>query len=232
MPPALRKTLKIIGYPVGAVVAFVAVYLAVTAVLSRIRVAAEPVQEPAPVELFVRSNGVHVDLVVPVKTDQIDWSQQLPYAHVPSNNPALRYVAFGWGDKGFYLDTPTWADLKVSTALRAGFWLSTSAMHVTYLPQPQPGPTCVPLRLTRAQYARLMAYINTSFERDAAARPQWIAGHSYGPDDAFYEAHRTYSLLYTCNTWANNGLKAAGQPAALWTPFQAGILAAVQPRTP
>ena len=224
----LRKTLKIIGYAAGSVVAFVAVYLGAAWVLSRVRVAGEPVAEPATVPLFVRSNGVHVDLVVPVKTDQTDWSQQLPYAHTRSNDPALNYVAFGWGDKGFYLDTPTWADLKVRTAVRAGFWLSTSAMHVTYLPQPQPGPTCVPLHLTRAQYARLMAYISTSFERDAAARPQWIAGHSYGPDDAFYEAHRTYSIFYTCNTWANNGLKAAGQPSALWTPFQAGILEAVE----
>ena len=229
MHPTLRKTLKITGYAAGSVVALVAVYICVAFVLSRIRVAAEPVEELATVPLFVRSNGVHVDLVVPVKTDQMDWSQQLPYAHTQSNNPALSYVAFGWGDKGFYLYTPTWADLKVSTALRAGFWLSTSAMHVTYLAQPQPGPTCVLLHLTRAQYARLIAYINSSFEHDAAARPQWIAGHSYGPDDAFYEAYRTYSVLYTCNTWANNGLKAAGQPAALWTPFQAGILKAVQP---
>jgi len=227
MAPLLRNTLKIIGYAVGTVVGVVALYLGVAAVLSRIAVAAEPVNEPAPVELFVRSNGVHVDLVVPVQTDQMDWTRQLPYAHTRSNNPALNYVAFGWGDKGFYLYTPTWAELKPSTALRAGFWLSTSAMHTTFLARPQPGPACVALHLTRPQYARLIAYINTSFERDAASRPQWIAGHSYGADDAFYEAQRTYSIFYTCNTWANNGLKTAGQRAAVWTPFDTGIMRAV-----
>ncbi|MFP3836064.1 DUF2459 domain-containing protein, partial [Chryseobacterium sp. SIMBA_028] len=42
-------------------------------------------------------------------------------------------------------------------------------------------------------------------------------------NDAFYDAKGTYSFFYTCNTWANNALKAAGQKAALWTPSDFGI---------
>ena len=45
----------------------------------------------------------------------------------------------------------------------------------------------------------------------------------YGNDDAFYEANGTYNLFKTCNTWANNGLKACEKKAALWTPFESGI---------
>ena len=45
----------------------------------------------------------------------------------------------------------------------------------------------------------------------------------YGKNDAFYEANGSYSLFHTCNTWANNGLKACGQKACFWTPFDSGI---------
>jgi len=34
---------------------------------------------------------------------------------------------------------------------------------------------------------------------------------------------KTACLFHTCNTWANNALKACGQKASLWTPFDTGI---------
>ena len=46
----------------------------------------------------------------------------------------------------------------------------------------------------------------------------------YGTNDAFYEAKGHYSLFYTCNSWANQALKAAHQKAALWTISDTGIL--------
>ena len=45
----------------------------------------------------------------------------------------------------------------------------------------------------------------------------------YGINDAFYDAKGKYSFFETCNTWANDGLKEAGQKAALWTPSDLGI---------
>jgi hypothetical protein len=42
-------------------------------------------------------------------------------------------------------------------------------------------------------------------------------------NDSFYEAKGAYTLFYTCNTWANNGLKAINQKAALWTATDRGI---------
>ncbi|HOB24230.1 MAG TPA: DUF2459 domain-containing protein, partial [Kaistella sp.] len=62
--------------------------------------------------------------MVPVKTPEIDWSQQIPFKTTLSKRTDFKYLAIGWGDKGFYLDTPTWADLKFSTAFKAAFWLS------------------------------------------------------------------------------------------------------------
>jgi 3-dehydroquinate synthetase len=55
-------------------------------------------------------------------------------------------------------------------------------------------------------------------------QPQFIKTEAvYGEFDAFYEANGNYHLFHTCNTWANNGLKAAHQKAAIWTPFESGI---------
>ena len=224
MPLTLRKVLKGLGYTAVGVGGTLAAYVASAFALSRIPVPkAQPNASPD-VPVYLHSNGVHTDIVVPVRTEQMDWSQQLPYRNIPSGDTTLRYIAFGWGDKGFYLDTPTWADLKFSTAFVAAFWLGSSAVHATYLRQLTPGPDTVPLYLSRDEYARLITYIQQSFKYDAAGRVQHIKGHSYGQDDAFYDAHRVYSFLYTCNTWTNNALKASGQKACLWTPYDGGLL--------
>ncbi|QKG52073.1 TIGR02117 family protein [Hymenobacter sp. BRD67] len=226
MSPLLRKSLKITACTVGALVGAVGLYLGSAYVLSRIPVAKQPTTEPATIPLFIYSNGVHTDLVLPVRTRFIDWSQQLPYGNTQAADTSYHYIGIGWGDKGFYLDTPTWAQLKASTAIKAGFWLSTSAMHTTFYREAdlQPGPECVALHLTPTQYQQLIAYIQKSFRRDAAGQFTWLPGHSYAAHDAFYEANNRYSILNTCNTWTNNGLKVSGQKASLWTPFDTGIL--------
>ena len=223
MSLTLRKTLKFTAYAVGGIIGVAALYVGTALALSAIPVAKADPNAPADVTVFLHTNGVHTDIVLPIKTDQIDWSQQLPIANIPSQDSTMRYIAFGWGDKGFYLDTPTWADLKFSTAFAAAFWLGSSAMHTTYFHRLAPGPETIPLRLSRVEYARLIIYIQRSFALDAAGRTQHIKGHSYGRDDAFYEAHRVYSFAYTCNTWTNNALKASGQLACLWTPSDKGI---------
>ena len=224
MSPVLRTALHSLAYAAVGLSGVVAVYLSSAFVLSRLTVEKTQPNAARDVPVFLHSNGVHTDIVVPIKTAQMDWSQQLPFRNIPSGDTTMRYIAFGWGDKGFYLDTPTWADLKFSTAFVAAFWLGSSAMHTTYLHGLESGPATVPLYLSRDEYARLIAYIQQSFRYDTAGRAQHIKGHSYGRDDAFYEARRVYSILYTCNTWTNNALKACGQKACLWTPSDRGIL--------
>ncbi|QIX62818.1 TIGR02117 family protein [Hymenobacter sp. BT18] len=223
MPNTLKKVLKGAAWTGGGIVGAVVVYLAASAALSAVPVGERSQPETGAIEAWVLSNGVHTDIVLPVRTQYIDWSQLVPYSHTPAADSSRQYVGFGWGDKGFYLNTPTWAELKPSTAVRAMFWMSTTAMHTTFHHRPQEGPHCVRIYLTPAEYEKLIGFIRNSFEPDAQGRVQHIAGHSYGQYDAFYEARRTYNLFYTCNTWANEALKVANQQAALWTPFDFGI---------
>ena len=178
------------------------------------------------VSIFILSNGVHTDIVVPVKNQEEDWSKILKFENTDSKDSSFQYVAIGWGDKGFYLETPEWKDLKVSTALKAMTHLGSTAMHVDFVRYLNTGKYCKEVKISRDQYRKLVRYIKGTFKFDAAGRPIQITTYNdgYGPDDAFYEAQGAYDLFHTCNSWANGALKACDQKACLWTPVDKGIL--------
>ncbi len=220
----LKRAVRWMLRAVLALVAAIALYMVSAMVLSRISVPAETVSD-ATVTAYILSNGVHTDIVVPVRTAEHDWSSVLPFEHTSGGDSTAAWVAFGWGDKGFYLETPTWGDLTARVAFKAMFALGSSAMHVTYHKGMEEGPLCKRIRMSRAQYLRLVAYIERSFAKDDTGRVQVISTHAnYGPHDAFYEGVGSYHLFHTCNTWTNNALKACGQKACLWTPTDEGIL--------
>ncbi|MFV0304386.1 MAG: TIGR02117 family protein [Moheibacter sp.] len=219
-----KKILKISLRFLISILSIVLAYLFLGYFIPFIEVSAKETTEPKVVELYILTNGVHTDLVVPVKTKQIDWSEEVPFHNTLSKNSNFRYVAFGWGDKGFYLDTPTWADLKFSTAFNAAFWLSESAIHSTFYNTMTEGEDCKKIMITESQYQDLVDFIQIKFDRDTNGNTILIETDAvYGSDDAFYDTKGKYSFLYTCNTWANDGLKVAGQKAALWTPSDFGI---------
>lgn len=59
---------------------------------------------------------------------------------------------------------------------------------------------------------------------NAEGRTIHIGTHAnYGLTDAFYDGVGRYNLFRTCNTWTNDALKACGQKACWWTPFDTGI---------
>lgn len=223
MTITLRKIIKYTGRFILGIFVFIAVYLLLALGLSHIPVNANPAKSDD-VTIFINSNGVHTDIVVPIKNDVKDWTEDILYTHTKSRDSLMQYVAFGWGDKGFYLETPQWSDLKVSTALVAAFHLGTSAMHTNFYRDMHEDEDCAKITISKEDYQALVSYITASFKFDDNGRVCWIANRSYGPYDAFYEAHGSYNLFYTCNTWTNNALKAANQKAALWTPSDRGIL--------
>jgi uncharacterized protein (TIGR02117 family) len=221
MSKSLKRFLKYCKRFALGLLAFILIYVFMAFALSRIPVNTDP--KKGDVAIYINSNGVHTDIVVPIKNEVKDWSRDLQYIHTKAKDSIMSYVAFGWGDKGFYLETPEWSDLKVSTAAVAAFHLGTSAMHTQFYKQIKEDDTCVKIMITKEDYAALVKYISESFQLDENKKVRWLQGHAYNNYDAFYEANRKYSLFYTCNTWANNALKAANQKAALWTPSDTGI---------
>ena len=176
------------------------------------------------VEIFIKTNGIHTDFILPYKNELYDWSKFVKANDTKGGDTSVVNVAFGWGDKGFYLKTKTWNDFKFSVAFKALFCMSTSAMHVTYYKKLSETESCKKVCITKTSYLKLVDFICKSFSANSDGVPQQIMGASYWNNDAFYEARGTYSLFFTCNTWTNCGLKKADMKACLWTPFDKGIL--------
>ena len=167
-------------------------------------------------KVYVSSNGVHLDFIIPTDILPPDLYQQLDL----SRNTT--HVVFGWGDRDFYINTPTWNDLKFSTAFKALFMSTESAMHVVEVEHTR--SRWKQLNICHHQVDLLNQYIVESFRKSADGSFIEIPATSYGDRDKFYEATGRFNCLQTCNHWVNNGLKAAQLPAAIWSPFDQGVL--------
>ena len=220
-----KQTLKFLFNSILAFVAFILVYIVFGFLFSKIAVNEEVSQsQKQEIEIFIKTNGVHTDIIMPIKTEQITWNELLPYSDFVNMNEDYNYVAVGWGHKGFFLDTPTWDDLTFSTAFNAAFGLGTTAMHVTYkYKTPKLTESCKKIIISKEQYEKLISAILESFELKNE-KPVWINHKGYTQQDCFYEANGTYSMFYTCNVWTSNTLKAAEIKMGLWTPLESGIV--------
>ena len=142
----MKKSLKIIGYSLAGIIGFLLVYVIASIGLSKIEVNSDLTAGNKEIEVYIQTNGVHSDIVVPVKNELKDWSKEIQFQQTKSKDSLMNYLSFGWGDKGFYLETPTWADLKASTAFNAAFGLGESAMHATFYKKMAEGKDCVKIK--------------------------------------------------------------------------------------
>ncbi len=141
-----------------------------------------------------------------------------------SKRDDFSYISIGWGDKGFYLDTPTWAELKLSTALIAGFGLGNAALHITYYDDIAEDDLTYKIKISKKQYNSIIDTIKNSLQYKDEKPINIKTTSQYGENDAFYEAIGSYSVFHTCNTWTNNTLKEANLPSSKWLVFDKGIL--------
>lgn len=174
--------------------------------------------------IYVRSNGIHTDLVMPKVNAEADWR---PYASPADvRDPrwgAADHVAIGYGAREFYLNTPTWGDLSIPVALRTLAGGDAPLVHVEHVDRPQPETWQRPLRLTSEQYRRLAAYVRASFRLDADGAPIHVNG-GYTPADTFYEGDGPFSMVFNCNAWTGAALRAGGVRMGLWTPFEQSVM--------
>lgn len=219
----LKRGFKILKKILLGILCFLVLYVSLAFLFSKITVNSEQGNEEKPIAIYIKTNGVHTDIVVPVTNKIKDWRSEIKFEHTISKDTTFQFIGFGWGDKGFYLNTPQWSDLKVSTAANAAFYLGTSAMHATFYKNLKENERCIKINISDENYKKLTAYIETSFQHDQFGNLILIDAQTYGDHDSFYEANGKYSLFYTCNSWANQALKSANQKAALWSLTDTGI---------
>ena len=169
-------------------------------------------------EILLLSNPIHTDIALPVDDDLRRVFSELQEGGIAVNHPAAAHLVFGWGGRSFYIQTPTWADLKPMPVVRS-LTLDQSVMHVDVTGDfPADLAGVKRLRISEAGYQRLVAGIRASFLRDNG-KVQLISGASYSLTDGFFEANGWFNALAGCNTWSAAMLRQAGIRTGWWTPL-------------
>jgi uncharacterized protein (TIGR02117 family) len=204
---------------------YLLVYFVLAFILSRITIEGE--NDPkSSVKIYLMKSGVHTDFVLPIKNNIVDWTKEFPRSNTRFNDSTTKLIAIGWGDKNFYMNTPEWADLTVKTAVSAMTGLGASAIHATYHYEILSDRPVIQLFLSKKQYRELVHYIKKQLVRNKIGNTVFLPAKNkkvVSGNDAFYAAHNRYSMILTCNSWINRGLKACHKRACLWTPFAGGI---------
>lgn len=172
-----------------------------------------PAQSDCEFSIYLASDTMHVDLVVPIQTRVFNWRQHLDLAQVAGDAQEAQYLQFGWGDRRFYMETPSWDQVDPGKALRAlFFWHNQSALfvmaHRSLPPEPQERLKC--LRLNQTDYLALMTYLEQAFQTDDPGQKQALG------KPGFFAAQGYYSILKTCNSWTAEGLRTAGVNTPVW----------------
>jgi len=176
---------------------------------------------PGGVEVALVSSAVHADVIVPIVHGDVNWRDWLGDDAFAAGWPSYAtHLAVGWGDRGFFLNTPAWSDLRPGTAANALLWPSATCMHVTLTRPDFFEPAAVrTVTLSDAQHADLVRFLRESFDTTASPdRPSKIADVAYGEYDAFYDAAGRYHAARNCNNWVGAALRAAGVSAPWYTP--------------
>ena len=146
----MKKAFKIFIWTIISILLFFGIYFLLAFLLGSIESSQIKSNRYEKYNVLILSNGVHTDIVMPVENELVNWKYYFPVSNTRTKQDHNRWIAFGWGDKEFYLNTPTWADLTVSTAVRSATGLNSTALHVTYRDRINIDSTnCIKLYLTK-----------------------------------------------------------------------------------
>jgi uncharacterized protein (TIGR02117 family) len=171
-------------------------------------------------QVCVEEVGIHTNIIVPVKNEAFDWHQHLSLRELDRD---YQYLSFGWGDRSFYIQTPTSADFKLSNALDALLTPGPSVMYVQGITNLSQAAPMKCLKVNRQDYLNLVKYLQTSFQLDSQKKPIFAA-HGYNANGSFYEAKGAYSIFRTCNVWTGEALRAADLNTPLCTALAPAIM--------
>ncbi len=125
----------------------------------------------APRRVLVLSNPIHTDIALPADPDVLERLGFLSSSGLPLSDPAVKWLVVGWGGRAFYLETPTWSDLKPGPVLRA-LTADSSAMHVAVAGEiDQAAEGVIPIELSETAFADLVRASLDGFARDARGEP-------------------------------------------------------------
>ncbi|TBR60110.1 hypothetical protein B4U84_04225 [Westiellopsis prolifica IICB1] len=181
-------------------------------------------QSNCDIQICVSNTGIHSNIIVPTKNNIFDWHKFFSLSKIGiDTTPDYNYLSFGWGDKDFYMLTPSLSDLKFSTTFNALFMPTSSVMYVKGY---QVIPTDLEVKciqLSKNDYSRLIEYIQSSFQIDTKGKTIRL-GDGHTVNAGFYAAVGSYSILRNCNSWTASGLRRANINTPLWDGLSSAII--------
>lgn len=207
----IKKGLKYIFY----ILLVPIIYLLVSLMLTFITVNKNNEDSDLENIIFLNTNGVHLDIILPVNNVNEELLKDLNM----NNNS---YVSFGWGDENFYLNTPNWGDLTFKNAFGAMFLKSNTLIHLTR--HNAKSDNWIEIKLSDNQLRTLNQYILKTFFGNQDNSKIILKGKGYSLNDDFYKANGNYSCFNTCNSWVNSAFKTSGLKSCYWTPFDFGLI--------
>jgi uncharacterized protein (TIGR02117 family) len=220
MKQVLKKLLQSIGITTELFFALIAFYFTIFFVLAPFTSEKITTSDVARHEVIIIPEGIHTDILLPIRTKTIDWGKELHIENGLKVDTFQTHLKFGYGDKNFFLQTKNWGDLTAKTLFRTIFGINEGAIHVNLCSTKDLDTSkIITLQLSDKQFHKLIRFIKNSIKW-SKGYPQQITNHPYSQYDFFFNSSKDYSVAYTCNCWTNEGLKSSEQKAGFWTPFK------------
>jgi uncharacterized protein (TIGR02117 family) len=164
---------------------------------------------PGGIPIYVISSSIHSEVILPATSDVMDWREVFPAADFSDDVSELELVAVGWGNRDFFLNTPTWAEFNIGRALSALVLPGPCCIHVTWTRESWLADSARTVTISETEYRRLCDYVLETI-RNSGGAMQRIDAPGFTPRSAFYEAQGRYHLFNTCNSWTARALRNAG----------------------
>lgn len=188
----------------------------------------------SPYSVYVAADSLHGDLVFPVENSAFDWRSVLKLENIgKERSSTYRYLKFGWGDRDFYMNTPSLDKIEFSRLMRTFFVPGNpTTIHIQGYQDLSIGGgyTTKCIGLNKDQYLKVVNYVLQSFRSEKPIRIQ----DGFVAADGFYEGTGFYSMARTCNNWLADALDQADVTTPLWSglpgPLMGKLGAAVNPK--
>lgn len=210
------KAIKKIGKCIITIILIPVVYLIISLILTLIPITNKEGYSEKNKSIYLISNGVHLNIII--RKNQLSSKLLDGLRYFKDDN----YFSFGWGDKKFYLNTPTWGDLTFNNAFRALFLKSPTLIHLARYSTIN--VDWVEIKVSQNQLNKINQYIYKTFYFNPQNKKILLNNKGYSFNDDFYEALGSYSCFKTSNSWVNTGLKKSDIKACLWTPYDFALL--------
>lgn len=174
-------------------------------------------------KVCIEDTGLHINIIVSVKNRVFDWGNYLPLKSIGTDQATnYQYLSFGWGDRDFYMQTPTWEDIKLDLTFKALFLPTPSVMYVQRYQVIPANLKIKCVKVNRSDYLQLMKFINATFQGDTETGKVRI-GNGHRSNGGFYAANGSYSILRNCNSWVAEGLRKADINTPVWDTLSSAI---------